>query len=512
MEGQAVFGLCFVFYASMPKITDQDLICAIDAGVSISDISTKYGISTVTLTKYIKRLNLSDKVRANSIAARASNAKSSIDDRILELIKQNKVKRQIADELGVSLATISRRLYDLGIKLDQGYVNNNTEYKKKQAEVHSSMEYKEKQKESQAAAWTDTKKEEHSKIVKLTWSREEYRARQIATWSDKKLRARQKAKQCIIWLNEQYKDRMAIVRSKTPKSLTKPHIKVCEILKSLNIEHIIEHPIGPWNFDIFIPEHKMLVEVQGDYWHSLPKALRNDKAKSTYINQYFPEYKLKYVLEHECLQQDKILAKIKYWLGLDTIGLIDFNFRLVEIKQVDRTLVDPFLYNWHYQHHGRHGIDVGGFLNEELICVARFTSPHRNEIATSIGYSPKEVLELSRLCVHPKYQKKNLLSWFLARCEKLLPALKPKIKCLVSFADATFNHTGAVYKASNWKLNATVPPNYNYIDTDGWVMHKKTLWNHAKKMMMSEREFAEKYGYTKAWGKEKYKFIKVLGD
>jgi hypothetical protein len=112
--------------------------------------------------------------------------------------------------------------------------------------------------------------------------------------------------------------------------------------------------------------------------------------------------------------------------------------------------------------------------------------------------------------VHPKYQKKNLLSWFLARCEKIIKAQRPEIICLVSFADSTYNHTGAVYKASNWTLSRVVEPNYWYVDSGGWVMHKKTLWNHAKSLALTESEYAEKNGFTKVWGKEKYKFTKTL--
>lgn len=38
---------------------------------------------------------------------------------------------------------------------------------------------------------------------------------------------------------------------------------------------------------------------------------------------------------------------------------------------------------------------------------------------------------------------------------------------------------------------------------DSLIMHKKTLWDHAKKMGMKESEFAKKYQYTKIIGLEK---------
>jgi len=58
--------------------------------------------------------------------------------------------------------------------------------------------------------------------------------------------------------------------------------------------------------------------------------------------------------------------------------------------------------------------------------------------------------------------------------------------------------------------NIAVQPNYWYVDKDGWVMHKKTLWNHSRKMKLTEAGYAEAYGFTKIWGKEKYKYTKEL--
>ena len=375
-------------------------------------------------------------------------------------------------------------------------------YRKLQSEILTKIKNcpEEKLKQSIRAKelWQDPEYIKHSlAAAKIKCNDPEYK---------KKLSVRSKE----MWQNPEFCRRMAIIRSNIPRSLTQPHLKVCEILKSLNIEYKVEYPLGPWVYDIFIPSHSILIEVQGEYWHNLPRALRNDKAKSTYIQKYFPQYKLNYILEHECIEIGRVEAKLKYWLGLDRIEQIEYDLDNVKIDQVDKKIADIFLYNWHYQHVVTYGMNIGGYLGDQLICLAKFTPSTRNEIATKLGYKTNEVLELSRLCVHPKYQKHNLLSWFLARCEKQIRLIRPDIKCLVSFADSTFNHTGAVYKASNWTLVDTIPPDYFYVSQDGFVMHKKTLWNRSSKNNMSESEYAEKYGYSKVWGKEKYKFIKVF--
>lgn len=40
--------------------------------------------------------------------------------------------------------------------------------------------------------------------------------------------------------------------------------------------------------------------------------------------------------------------------------------------------------------------------------------------------------------------------------------------------------------------------------------YQKTLWNRSRNMCMTEKEYAEFFGYIKVWGlpKKKYEFIK----
>ena len=82
---------------------------------------------------------------------------------------------------------------------------------------------------------------------------------------------------------------------------------------------------------------------------------------------------------------------------------------------------------------------------------------------------------------------------------------------MVSFSDSTFNHCGTIYKASNWLWDGVIKSDDWYRDGDGYVCHKKTLWNKAKQMVMTEGEYCEKYGYVKVFGGEKSRFVYDLG-
>jgi hypothetical protein len=71
--------------------------------------------------------------------------------------------------------------------------------------------------------------------------------------------------------------------------------------------------VGYYNFDCVIPRNgqtTLLVEIQGEYWHSKPKTQINDKRKRTYIIKHKPEYELIEVLENELKDETTLTNKI----------------------------------------------------------------------------------------------------------------------------------------------------------------------------------------------------------
>jgi GNAT superfamily N-acetyltransferase len=190
-------------------------------------------------------------------------------------------------------------------------------------------------------------------------------------------------------------------------------------------------------------------------------------------------------------------------MGITEIEIMDFNFEDIEIRPCESKDYKLLLSKYHYlQNAGRGGIAHGAYYKNELVAVCVFSPLVRQNIRVE-GFKQEEVRELSRLCIHPKYQKKNFASYFISRCIKLLDG---KYKCIISYCDTTFNHDGAVYKSCNFDQDGEVPPDYWYVSKDGWVMHKKTLYDHATKLQMKEADYAEKNGYKKVWGSKKLRF------
>lgn len=314
-------------------------------------------------------------------------------------------------------------------------------------------------------------------------------------------------------LPEEMKVNMAIGRQRMSGRLSQLQQTFYRILDENNINYFPEtHEscrFGHWTFDCRIVHgnHDFLVEVQGDYIHSQPKNISKDKAKATYMERYFPQIKVKYVWEHEFGAENRVKQQVRNWLGLDDVEQRQFEFSDVAIRSVDEPTASAFLATFHYLGKLAGRIRLGAFIGDDLIAVSVWGAPTRTETATRLGVTHLECMELRRFVIHDAYHKKNFSSWLLSRMEKLIPS---NIKVLISFADPGVDHRGTIYKAANWTLDGETEPSFFYVDTDGYVMLKKTLFNLANKMHMKEADYAAMFNYQKVKTPSKLRFVKWL--
>ena len=347
----------------------------------------------------------------------------------------------------------------------------------------------------------DTK--EYRKKLKQIWDRPGFRENISNLASEKALE---------LWKDPKYREKLAIVRSKQPKISSQQKL-LSEILRDLGVEFEEESRIGYFCFDCRInPQENiyitkpLLIEVQGEYWHSLEKSRRNDKAKATYIKKYF-DYDLKYIWEHEFYTQGRVLTRLKYWLGIDK-PTIDIDFKRICQKRPDIAEADLFISKYHYTGKLRSNVCILAFYYEDImIGLITFSPVSRIEIAKRLKVKRDYILELSRLCIHPDYQVKNLASFLLGKAIRYIKTNMLNITTLVSFSDESYNHTGIVYKATNWIFDGVVSSDYWYVDKDGYVMHKKTLYNRAIKNSLTEKQYAQKHSFKKVHGKPKRRYL-----
>lgn len=321
-----------------------------------------------------------------------------------------------------------------------------------------------------------------------------------------------------LWADDTFRAKVLAKLANLPK-VSKLQESFYSILDDLNIHYYREWNdkpddaeciIGPYSFDCVIPRDgktTLLVEINGTYIHSRPRTIAKDQSKSSYVsNNLSNTHELKVIWEHEFNNPGKVVELVKYWTGCAAFNKHDFDFKSVTIKPCeDKRLAKQLLDKYHYLGGGRGGLFYGAYLNNELIATIVYSPLLRQNMENSLGHKAVNVKELSRLCIHPAYQKKNFASWLVSKSIKQLP---PSIKLVVSYCDKTFNHTGSVYKACGFTQDIVVPPDYWYVDDAGWVMHKRTLYGHAIRSDMTELEYATIHNYNKVVGMGKLRFIK----
>lgn len=88
---------------------------------------------------------------------------------------------------------------------------------------------------------------------------------------------------------------------------TLPHRTFAKLLDRLQIEYTEEHVIDCWSFDFLLLDSQILVEVDGDYFHSNPKIYPNGPiSKTQKINKYRDDKKNKFCKTNN-------LKLIRFW-------------------------------------------------------------------------------------------------------------------------------------------------------------------------------------------------------
>lgn len=131
--------------------------------------------------------------------------------------------------------------------------------------------------------------------------------------SDLKTKAIEKSKKAFKDLHTDpiKRQKMAKIRLKQNRKSKAEEGCYKEILKIFP-DAISSFLVKYYTFDIFIPSLNLLIEFDGYYWHSLPKAISLDKRKSLYVSKY-TNYKLIRIKE---LEWNRSIDKYGFILNL----------------------------------------------------------------------------------------------------------------------------------------------------------------------------------------------------
>lgn len=146
-----------------------------------------------------------------------------------------------------------------------------------------------------------------------------------------------------------------------------------------------------------------------------------------------------------------------------------------KVENCDRNTIKEFIEKWHYSH------NINGlsctycfklFYNGEIIGACIFGQIAMAGVWKKYADKKEELIELRRLCCIDATPK-NTESYFIGKCLSWLKN-NTEIKTVISYSDLTYNHTGIIYKASNFKLIGQTHPG-KVIMYQGKRYHDKTI-------------------------------------
>lgn len=251
--------------------------------------------------------------------------------------------------------------------------------------------------------------------------------------------------------------------------------------------------------DIYIPEKKLALEFNGDYWHS-SEFKEYDYHQNKTIECIKKGIHLIHIFEYEWLdidKKEKILNYIKYKLSNNT----RIYGRQTEIKEITNKEAVDFCNKYHMQGGINCSINIGCIYNNELIGVMTFGKPRFNY---------DEEYELIRLCWKPEYN-------IIGGTEKLFNYFVNKYKpdSIISYCDLT-KFTGNVYLRIGFHTQKDWLTKPNYVWVNKSTNTVLTRYQTQKSKLVSiglgdseqtEDDIMSNAGYIKIYNSGNIKFV-----
>lgn len=225
--------------------------------------------------------------------------------------------------------------------------------------------------------------------------------------------------------------------------------EICQFLKQFNIkyEQSNKQLIHPYELDIVIPEKKIAIEFNGNYWHST-----QIKDKKYHINKTNKcqeiGYRLIHIFEYDWknTQTKQILIqKLKAMLNINQQSI--YARKCIIDEKIFKQKKD-FLNSYHIQGNDKSSISLGLKFNNELIAVMTFNKPRFNN---------KYDWELVRYATKAGYR-------VIGGAGKLLSYFRKKYTgTIITYADRKYSN-GNMYQKIGFNFLYNTDPNYVWIN------------------------------------------------
>lgn len=224
--------------------------------------------------------------------------------------------------------------------------------------------------------------------------------------------------------------------------------------------------ISPLELDIYLPDLKLAIEFNGNYWHSEQYVSKNYHINKTNLCKE-KGIQLIHIFEHQWDNKQSIIkSMLCNKLGLNTNKIYA---RKCEIKEVAAKDASNFLNENHMQGSTNSKINLGLFYEDELVSLMTFSKPRFNK---TIEW------ELNRFC-------NKLNTNVVGGASKLLKYFERNYqpKSLISYANLQWS-SGGIYNTLGFELSHQSEPNYWWV-RGGEILSRYACQKHKLNSLLS---------------------------
>lgn len=229
--------------------------------------------------------------------------------------------------------------------------------------------------------------------------------------------------------------------------------------------------IKPYELDIVLPQIKVAIEINGDYWHcaKFERMTPTFHLMKTQMAQK-AGYKLIHLFVGQIIRKESIIKeKLRSIICNDLLSVYARN---CQIKQIKAKQSNQFLNNNHIQGQDHSKVRIGLYNNNQLVALMTFCKPR---------FTKKYEWELSRYATSKRVidGAGKLLAYFERNYNP---------KSIITYCDRRFS-VGNMYQKIGFKLEYISQPNYWYFTNKHQNLLKQDCQKHKLKKLLGEELF-----------------------
>lgn len=187
------------------------------------------------------------------------------------------------------------------------------------------------------------------------------------------------------------------------------------------------------------------------------------------------------------------------------------------VREIHYDLAAPFVRRWHYSGDVPKGSHTffGWYLYGSLYAVADYgnnVNPYQTSYLSRTlelpGLEGSSWLELKRLCRREPKALGFDLTWFLARCHRILRSRG--IRVVLAFSDPERGHTGGIYRAANFVHKGQTQREWHLVDAQGRRQHRRIAYRYSRRRGCTIDEARIRLGLEREQTPAKDRWVLVL--